>query len=275
MASTCPFESKNTTKTTSISDNDWDKIIPISPQLKSVKYGNNRQLILLSYISFYHLIAVGLFASLFLPTIITGVLSLIFLIYPLVKQLLRCYNYLPTPYEKEVIRTTLTARCDGDFVVFLIGARPNGPNPLAKTFRNVGTAFQSMVAELEADSTLGYMGGDMYVGMNPRKSAFMHVQYWRSYEALQKWTHTRLSLHVKVMMDYRKKEQYEGTYGIWHETYKVRDGEYETVYGNMPPIGLALATQAVEDTKLNNGPGRMERRKKEKEAENNMNTSTK
>ena len=26
--------------------------------------------------------------------------------------------------------------------------------------------------------------------------------------------------------------------GIWHETFLVRDGEYEAVYGNMPPRGL-------------------------------------
>jgi hypothetical protein len=33
--------------------------------------------------------------------------------------------------------------------------------------------------------------------------------------------------------------------GIWHETYKVAAGQYETVYNNMPPFGLAKAGQAV------------------------------
>ena len=32
-----------------------------------------------------------------------------------------------------------------------------------------------------------------------------------------------------------------GDVGIWHETYKVRAGEYESVYVNMPRIGLAAA----------------------------------
>jgi len=27
--------------------------------------------------------------------------------------------------------------------------------------------------------------------------------------------------------------------GIWHETYKVRAGEYECIYNNMPRFGLA------------------------------------
>ncbi len=29
--------------------------------------------------------------------------------------------------------------------------------------------------------------------------------------------------------------------GIWHETYLVRAGQYEAVYGNMPPHGLGKA----------------------------------
>ncbi len=31
--------------------------------------------------------------------------------------------------------------------------------------------------------------------------------------------------------------------GIWHETFKVRAGEYEAVYGNMPAFGLAAAAR--------------------------------
>ena len=32
-----------------------------------------------------------------------------------------------------------------------------------------------------------------------------------------------------------------GDIGIWHETYLIRAGEYETVYGSMPRVGLARA----------------------------------
>jgi hypothetical protein len=34
-----------------------------------------------------------------------------------------------------------------------------------------------------------------------------------------------------------------GDVGIWHETFKVRAGEYEAVYGNMPVFGLAAAAR--------------------------------
>ena len=32
---------------------------------------------------------------------------------------------------------------------------------------------------------------------------------------------------------------------VWHEAYRVRPGDFETVYNNMPPFGLARATHAV------------------------------
>ena len=38
-----------------------------------------------------------------------------------------------------------------------------------------------------------------------------------------------------------------GDVGIWHETYVVRPGAYETVYNNMPPWGLGAAGRLVED----------------------------
>ena len=37
-----------------------------------------------------------------------------------------------------------------------------------------------------------------------------------------------------------------GDVGIWHETYLVRAGEYENIYGNMPPYGLGLAGELKE-----------------------------
>ena len=36
-----------------------------------------------------------------------------------------------------------------------------------------------------------------------------------------------------------------GDVGIWHETYLVRAGAYEAIYGNMPRIGLAAAGDHV------------------------------
>lgn len=234
MASSCPMGNNNTMKENLDIENNWDKIIPISSHLKNVQYGSNKYLLLLSYINPYHLIGVGLLASLFLPTIVIGVLSFVFLIYPLIRQILRYYNYLPTPYSEYIIPTTYTARCDGDFVVFLLGVRAHGANPFTKSFVNVGKALQSMIKELESDPTLGYMGGDSYIGSNDRKSTTVHVQYWRDYESLQKWTHTKSSLfnyvavRISIILMF---EQYIVSVGILNEThgypYQDNDGVHE------------------------------------------------
>ena len=39
-----------------------------------------------------------------------------------------------------------------------------------------------------------------------------------------------------------------GDVGIWHETYVVRPGSYETIYNNMPPYGLGRVGRLVPAT---------------------------
>jgi hypothetical protein len=34
--------------------------------------------------------------------------------------------------------------------------------------------------------------------------------------------------------------------GVWHETFVVRDGTFEALYGNMPTFGLAAAGTPAE-----------------------------
>ncbi|CAF3726859.1 unnamed protein product [Rotaria socialis] len=275
MASSYPFESNNMMTTDDNSENNWTRVIRIPAHLKSLKYGANKYVLLLSFFSPYHLIGIGLLASLFLPTIVITVLSVICVIYPLTKQILRYYNFLQTPYSTDIIRSTYTARCDGDFVVCLIGIRPNGANPFTKSFIEAGNAFRDMLAELESNPTLGYMGGDIYVGANDRKSTTLVVQYWRDYESLERWTHTKMGVHIKTMLAYMKNDRVNGINGVWHETYKVKDGQYEAIYLNMPPMGLALATQAVHEIKTNNASERIQRRIKEKQAQSMLNTPEK
>ena len=43
------------------------------------------------------------------------------------------------------------------------------------------------------------------------------------------------------MRNYWRRLADDSRSGIWHETYLVRAGEYEAIYGNMPPFGLGKA----------------------------------
>lgn len=50
-----------------------------------------------------------------------------------------------------------------------------------------------------------------------------------------------------------------GDVGIWHETYRVRAGEYECVYSGMPPFGLAKASATLDAIgPLESARGRLE-----------------
>ncbi len=78
MAFSCPFENNSTIKKTVGIEKNWDEVIPIPPYLKSAKYVTKKYILLLSFVSPYHLIGIRLLMSLFLPTILIGILSIIF-----------------------------------------------------------------------------------------------------------------------------------------------------------------------------------------------------
>ena len=65
-----------------------------------------------------------------------------------------------------------------------------------------------------------------------------NVQYWRSFEHLERFAADKDDPHASVMRQYWKRVGKSARSGIWHETFLVRAGEYEAIYGNMPPTGL-------------------------------------
>ena len=67
------------------------------------------------------------------------------------------------------------------------------------------------------------------------------VQYWRSFEHWRHSPRTPSDPHLAVWRNYWRRVGKSGRTGIWHETYLVRAGEYEAMYGNMPPFGLGKA----------------------------------
>ena len=60
------------------------------------------------------------------------------------------------------------------------------------------------------------------------------VQYWRSFDQLEAFAKDKDDPHLEVWRDYWKRVGKSTRTGIWHETFLVRAGEYEAVYGNMP-----------------------------------------
>jgi hypothetical protein len=141
----------------------------------------------------------------------------------------------------EIKQGRWTAQIEGDFVVFLIGARLQATHPL-RSLNDLGGLRRGMVPMLK------------YLTRHPEKGLLGYempgigtlvVQYWRSFEHLERFARDDKDPHLAVWRNYWKRLARSDRTGIWHETYLVRSGEYEAIYGNMPAYGLAKATDLV------------------------------
>jgi hypothetical protein len=129
-----------------------------------------------------------------------------------------------------------TAQIEGDFVVFLIGMRVNRLLLLHK-WLPVATAMPRMLQELMQNRQLGLLHVETFLGFR----TVLTVQYWRSFEQLHAYAHARDKQHLPAWAAFNRAVGGNGAVGIFHETYSVKANEYECVYGNMPPFGLARA----------------------------------
>lgn len=137
-----------------------------------------------------------------------------------------------------VVPKRVTARIEGDFVVFLIGMRINKPWKIHKWLPTLRAMF-AMIAELEDHPESGFLG---YI-MRP----LLIVQYWRSFDQLEGYARDRDRRHWPAWVAFNERVgRSRGDVGIWHETYRVRAGEYECVYSGMPEFGLAKASSTID-----------------------------
>jgi hypothetical protein len=140
----------------------------------------------------------------------------------------------------QIIPSRMTAEIEGDFVVFLIGMRINKPWKVHK-WLPVFLAMPRMLRELEAQPESGFLGH--FMGFK------VIVQYWRSFDHLEAYARSQDRQHWPAWVDFNKRVgNSRGDVGIWHETYRVRAGDYETVYSGMPPFGLGKVGKLVPAT---------------------------
>ena len=132
-----------------------------------------------------------------------------------------------------------TAQVEGDFVVFLIGMRINKPWKIRKWWP-VAKAMPKMLRVIDTHPELGCLGYQQWIGRTT-----LLVQYWRSFDDLDRFARDKDLPHLAPWRQFNRAVRDSGDVGIWHETFKVRAGEYEAVYGNMPPFGLAAAAGHV------------------------------
>src|ERR1044072_237107 len=128
-----------------------------------------------------------------------------------------------------VISQRMTAQIDGDFVVFLIGMRINKLWKLHKWLPGF-LAMPRMLKELRGRPDSGFLGA-----ISGPKGI---VQYWRSFEQLEAYARSKDMQHWPAWVAFNQRfGNSRGDVGIWHETYLVSAGRYETIYSGMPRFG--------------------------------------
>ncbi|MCC6867066.1 MAG: DUF4188 domain-containing protein [Ignavibacteria bacterium] len=146
------------------------------------------------------------------------------------------------------------AAIKGDFVVFLIGMRINSFWKIHK-WLPVVIAMPKMLKELYNNPEYGFLDERSWFGRNT-----ISVQYWRSFEHLENYAKNKNLEHFPAWVAFNKKVSKNNAVGVWHETYKISQGNYENIYINMPIFGLGKAGEIDSaEGKNNNAAGRMNR----------------
>ncbi len=126
-------------------------------------------------------------------------------------------------------------------VLFLIGMRINSWWKVW-AWLPVFVAMPRMIAELMKNRTLGLVG-------TPRTMVsgrmFVVWQYWESFDKLNAYARSADNNHLPAWRAFNRRIKDNGSVGIFHETIELSDDRVETVYGNMPLVGLAGVTGLV------------------------------
>lgn len=136
-----------------------------------------------------------------------------------------------------------TAQTDKPVVLFLIGMRFNKLWRVDKWAWFLRT-MPAMLAELEKKPETGMLWYRSHIS-----GRYLTVQqYWESFDKLLAYAHDKSGEHFPAWARFNRQLADDGSVGIWHETYLVKPGTFECVYGNMPLFGLAAATSHVPAT---------------------------
>jgi hypothetical protein len=136
-----------------------------------------------------------------------------------------------------------TVQMEGEFVVFLIGMRINNFFAL-RSWMQVITAMPPMIAELKRNPELGMLHTQFILYWR----GIGVLQYWKSFDHLHAYAHARDAKHLPAWAEFNKRIGNNGSVGIWHETYTVGTGQYESIYANMPQFGLGAAGEHLTAT---------------------------
>lgn len=164
-------------------------------------------------------------------------------------------------YMKDIIQNKFSAQipdevgqygpkpADKPITVFIIGTRSNHPlGMLAPGFKELGGYFQTMAKDLDnkADD-FGFLGMTSWLNSSVRAtgSELQMVCYFKNVEGLHAFAHSEL--HRKAWDWWNRTLKQHPHLSIYHETYDVPKGNWESIYVNTHASGLASTTYKVID----------------------------
>lgn len=105
-------------------------------------------------------------------------------------------------------------------------------------------SMPKMIKELAEKPELGLLGIQA-TGL----FSTITIQYWRSFEHLEAYARNKDAAHMPAWKYFNKLISGNSDVGIWHETYIVKEGNYENIYNNMPKYGLGKAGELIPVSK--------------------------
>ncbi|UUH74238.1 DUF4188 domain-containing protein [Bacillus altitudinis] len=124
-------------------------------------------------------------------------------------------------------------------VVFIIGMRIN-KRWAVHQWLPVFKAMPGMIKELYThQEELGFLGTENYFGLRTTTM----IQYWKSTEDLL--AYAKMEKHLAAWKGFNQRARNNDTVGIYHETYQIQAGSYESIYVNMPSYGLSQAKAPI------------------------------
>ena len=119
-------------------------------------------------------------------------------------------------------------------------------------FDQLGKYFTGMVAELEASPIdHGFLGATAWSGTDRSSSnSVMNVMYFKDYSYVHNYAHG--PFHREAWNWWNREMAHKKHFSIYHELYQVPSGNWESIYANMAPTGLAATMHRVV---LENGKG--------------------
>ncbi|WP_199823915.1 DUF4188 domain-containing protein [Streptomyces sp. NBRC 109706] len=138
----------------------------------------------------------------------------------------------------QIVRERMTAKGEGELVVFLVGMRINSFWRL-RSWLPVFRAMPRMLRELSREKERGMLGYRLFFG-SPRQITVL--QYWSSVERLAAYASDTEGEHRPAWARLNRALRAGARVGFWHETFVVPAGAAESFYVNLPPTGLGAAT---------------------------------